>query len=281
VAVPFSYEDKMLNPEQHERFLYWQDERERIRHKKEADDPKPWTTDPILRTYRFCNVRREDDRVTKWINNNIRLRFACFPTLPVMLAIGRWLNEPKALHYLIETKAWPVDDRWSREVFYQTLKEYKDGHRLYNPAYVISPCGTHDKERFVTTVVGQIYSNLNDMSHETLAETYTWFSQFHGWGPFMSYQVLIDLRHTMFLNHAPDRASFAAFGPGTRRGLNRLYDRPLTKNVLPKLLRDEIAELQDKNSIGLEASDICNCLCEFDKYMRALNEEGKPKQLYR
>lgn len=42
-------------------------ERERIRIKKEAGQPWPWTNDPILRDYKFCCVRREDDRVTKGI----------------------------------------------------------------------------------------------------------------------------------------------------------------------------------------------------------------------
>lgn len=52
--------------------VHWIIEREKIRIKKETGEPFPWTEDPILKAYRFCNVRREDDTVTKWIAENIR-----------------------------------------------------------------------------------------------------------------------------------------------------------------------------------------------------------------
>src|SRR3990167_2469498 len=40
-------------------------ERERIRVKKERGDLPPWTEDPTLRKFRFCNVWRQDDRVSR------------------------------------------------------------------------------------------------------------------------------------------------------------------------------------------------------------------------
>jgi hypothetical protein len=47
-------------------------ERHAIWERKVAGQPKPWTQDPILQSYRFCNVYRELDTVTVWINNNWR-----------------------------------------------------------------------------------------------------------------------------------------------------------------------------------------------------------------
>ena len=46
-------------------FWYWINERHQIYLRKQAD-PKgwPWTSDPILQEYRFCNVFRELDTVT-------------------------------------------------------------------------------------------------------------------------------------------------------------------------------------------------------------------------
>jgi alpha-glutamyl/putrescinyl thymine pyrophosphorylase clade 1 len=40
-------------------------ERENIRRKHDAGLSFPWTNDSILRDYRFCNVERERDTVTK------------------------------------------------------------------------------------------------------------------------------------------------------------------------------------------------------------------------
>ena len=41
---------------QTENFLTFVAERERIRLKKDAGQPWPWTDDPILRGYKFCHL---------------------------------------------------------------------------------------------------------------------------------------------------------------------------------------------------------------------------------
>src|SRR3990167_5591431 len=41
-------------------------ERETIRERRAAGTPPPWTDDPVLREYRFCNVRRADDAGTRF-----------------------------------------------------------------------------------------------------------------------------------------------------------------------------------------------------------------------
>jgi hypothetical protein len=48
-------------------------EREAIRLKKEGGKRPPWTHDEILRDGYFCNVRREDDKVTRWIAKHWRV----------------------------------------------------------------------------------------------------------------------------------------------------------------------------------------------------------------
>lgn len=272
----------MLNMKRHDRFLYWQREREQIRMKKEAKEPRPWTTDPTLNTYRFCNVRREDDKVTRWIHNHIRLPYADYPTLPVMLAIGRWFNEPSTLQYLIHSEGWPQRDFWSPDKFYISIRTFKGfGKKIYNPAYIISPCGNTDKEKFITETISWIWLNILTFPRSTMEAAFKWLNQFNGWGSFMSYQVIVDMRHTPLLQSAPDVATFAAFGPGTTRGLNRLHNRHIDVKPNKATMQGEVTELRVMNEIELEASDICNCLCEFDKYERVLNDEGKPKQLYR
>src|SRR5437868_3600415 len=90
--------------------ITWVEERERIRVRKESGAPPPWTDDAILATYRFCNVRRENDRVTVWVRENIRERFAEHPYLWLMLCIARQINWPDTLADLIFNGAWPLDE---------------------------------------------------------------------------------------------------------------------------------------------------------------------------
>jgi hypothetical protein len=88
--------------------FYWVREREDIRRRKDRGDAQDiWTSDSILQTYRFCNVRREDDRGTVWIRENIREPFAGHPLLWLMLCIGRQINWPDTLAELIGFGAWP------------------------------------------------------------------------------------------------------------------------------------------------------------------------------
>mmetsp|Transcript_16468 Transcript_16468/g.46865 ORF Transcript_16468/g.46865 Transcript_16468/m.46865 type:complete len:262 (+) Transcript_16468:214-999(+) len=48
------------------RYLYdWMTERHLIFKRKNAGEPAPWTTDPVLLQWRFCNVRRELDRESR------------------------------------------------------------------------------------------------------------------------------------------------------------------------------------------------------------------------
>src|SRR5262245_55868575 len=75
----------------------------------------PWTDDPILRNYRFCNVYRELDRVTKWIHVNWLLPNADDPDVWFAMCLARLLNRPDAL----EDLGYPRP--WSRQHFLQTL----------------------------------------------------------------------------------------------------------------------------------------------------------------
>ena len=47
------------------RLAYFVVERDEIRQKKEAGVEAPWTEDEILATYRFCNIRRKQDRTCR------------------------------------------------------------------------------------------------------------------------------------------------------------------------------------------------------------------------
>ena len=62
----------MFIAEELDRYFYWQEERESIRKKKENDLQPPWTNDPILQEFKFCQVYREEDRTTRWLRKHIR-----------------------------------------------------------------------------------------------------------------------------------------------------------------------------------------------------------------
>ena len=62
----------LLNQENLKHLYDWITERYKIHLKKDVKKEKPpWTKNPILKKYRFTNVRREQDKETKWLIKNI------------------------------------------------------------------------------------------------------------------------------------------------------------------------------------------------------------------
>lgn len=301
----------------HETFWHWVNERHAIYCRRfQARLPGPWTDDPILAQYSFCNVFRELDRVTIWVRENIRERFSNHPDLWIMLAIARTINWPDTLAGLINSAddcaCWPSNPNWTPKDMGDWLDHAKGrGNKIYTGAYMIRaesdrarPWFTWTKQQYVAQIVcGAPWSkrdgfarlfltdNTVDPSRyqqPTLQEVHAWLTSFHGWGPFMAYQVVVDLRWTHYLRNAPDIQTWSALGPGSRRGLNRLNGRPVDFNLsqrdgLPEMLRlhAEQDTYRGAHVPPIDLSDIQNCLCEFDKYSRVKHGEGRPRALFK
>lgn len=267
--------------------------------------------DPILQQYRFCNVFRELDRVTAWIRYNIRHRYSDHPHLWLMLAIARYINWPETLEKLIsleEYGAWPSSPDFSPRKLGDALDDISSsGSKVYTGAYMIRAESNPKAEWYSWTkqqyiariVIGRLwgdratwfkYLDPNGATpQESLEFTWNMFQEprYIGWGPFMAYQVCVDLRWTRYLNRADDIDTWAAVGPGSRRGLNRLAGRDLDFNLSQEQGLEEMLEIhrtQDQYRAPwlprVPLSDIQNCLCETDKYLRVKLGEGRPRAQY-
>lgn len=295
--TPYSPGDRFLHrtiekmPADYSTLFYWVREREAIRSRKDAGCRFPWTDDKILQTYRFCNVRREDDRVTVWVADNIRKPFADHQYLWLMLCIARQLNWPDTLGELITTNAWPVDDSFCPMQITDVLSIRKSrGDKVYTGAYMISAPATKgsDKQTYIAeTVIGDLWRRRKEFSHwssATMRGVHERITRSNGWGNFMAYQAVVDMRFTKLLENSADREEWAAAGPGTLRGLNRVYGREVNA---ASQQRDALREMRSiyqiveaETGVRLDFSDIPNILCETDKYLRVKNGEGKPRALY-
>lgn len=273
-------------------------ERERIRVKKEAGKPRPWTEDPILSHYRFCNVHREDDRVTRWLREhwypylvgNGRTQDPN-PDIWFTAVVARLLNNPEALEAVRETIV-----PWKPEKFRQILHRRKAfGLKNFNAAYIVSTNGVQmDKvDYLVSMVLGLLWADRKQMrpkDGDSLDVYHKMLMTYDGLGSFMAAQVVADLKYMFPLNQATDWLTFAASGPGSRRGLNRVMDRAVDMPWKEVTWHSTLLTLQERVNLKLlkglfpyplHAQDIQNCLCEFDKYERARLGQGEPKQIYR
>lgn len=290
-----------MTPDTLASFEYWMNERWSILQKRKAGHLPPWTDDPILGGFRFCNVRREDDKVTVWVKECIRKPYADHPNLWLMLAIARTINWPDTLQELITKRAWPSCKDFTPDKMTAVLEARQArGEQVYTGAYLIRPESDPNrpwyhwsKNRYISEVVcGNLWTDQEKFQawfqsgQATLEGTHILLSSYYGWGPFMAYQAIVDMRFTGLLDNALDVHTWAAAGPGTIRGLNRLHGREFKKALTQKQALEELRELYavlkaDVPHIPFDFSDVPNICCEVDKWLRMKNGEGKMRSTYK
>jgi hypothetical protein len=264
-----------------------------IHLRRAAGQPPPWTADPILLKYKFTNVLREDDRVTRWVHENWLRPHADDPDLWLAVYVARVFNRISTL----EKMPFPLP--WGRQgkATMKAAQDLKDGAEpVFGAAYMIHSRRTAGPYRpkinyyagIFTTLWGR-RAKIRPRAGDTLQSFYNRFVTEYSLGSFMAAQCVADLRWFEPLKSATDWSTFAASGPGSRRGLNRLQGRAVEAGKsgykggeeawLEGLLRLHKAALPllPKVLRKLDAQNLQNCTCEFDKYCR-VSEGRRPKQ---
>jgi hypothetical protein len=201
------------------------------------------------------------------------------------VTLSRLLNWPDTLAEL--DGVW---QKWDPNALKERLRERTaSGAKVFNAAYVVTTCGKKmEKTDYVVDVANNVNRvTVNRKPPHTLQGMYDLLRTVDGLSAgFLAGQIIADLKNTpgYVLADAPDWWSWCVPGPGSNRGLNRLMGmdiddrkwKPQPFGIHISTLRHLIAA---ETGLKLCAQDVQNCLCEFDKYMRAL-EGGRPKQLY-
>lgn len=290
-------------PERVVDFFNFMNERHAIYLRRQRGDEWPWTEDSILQTYKFTNVYRELDTGTIWLRKNIIEPYWDHPELFFNIAVYRRINLIASMTEVGFIEKY--DDH------YRTMMKARQvrGEPIFTPAYMT--CGGiraddgtvyHSKvDQFFGVAFPRLWANRHNMEPQpgdTLEVAFNrWMAnKSSGFGHFIVYEGITDLRHTRYLKDATDIYKWANPGPGAGRGIARLMnlhviyndreefakDRPLWNDrdmliASMRLLLDHsryyLAEWMD----DLEMRDIEHSLCEFDKYERARLGEGRPK----
>jgi hypothetical protein len=243
-------------------------------------------------------VHREDDRVTIWIREHIREPYATkSPNLWFMLALARHINWPPTMTELMACELWPEQEYNASAVVDALRQRAARGEKVWTSAYMINnastPAGVDKAGCVAGTVLQGLWERRDEIvacletpwptrrtmqrSHETLSET-------NGIGPFMGYQICVDMRWTRYLCDAPDINTWAAAGPGTKQGLNYLHGRSAHTGMSQAQALGELLVVRNAltaEGIDLELSDVTNVMCETAKYLRCARGEGRPRQHYR
>ena len=253
------------------------------------------TDDRIFQKYRFCNVFREDDKVTRWFKENIRSRMLS-PEQHVRAAVAfRWFNLPESGELMLP---WLLGDEPMSEAMYRIHDRATNRLPILNAAYMIkSPPGVK-KAPGIFACMRNVEDDLETLttsivSMSTLEPAVQALCTCPYLGPFMAYQAVCDLRFTPVLENATDINTWTSPGPGSARGIGRIfysnlkafnYNSTVDRLELIRYMTYLLRRSQMENNLWpsewprWELSTVQHWACEFDKYMRVLNEEGEPKQ---
>lgn len=299
-----------------ERFFAYSRERHQIYLNRAAGKPRPWTDDAILRHYRFCNIYRELDKVTTWFRANVRAPLSTDPNVFLATLVFRMFNRISTGEAIflqrglfVGQTAWDVFlNSGDVEVLKAAILSYcgQKGPFVTGAYIVKGPMGM-PKLDGVLWVIEQFYKGkqkhtdhdfeggwydaaLHIHNHNLgLQWAHAWFESHPYIGRFTAYEFVTDLRYTMFLENAPDILTWANPGPGARRGLNRIHNRPIIKHPPREQQLEEMRQIlkQSRSNYNWpkkwprwEMREVEHTLCEFDKYERTLAGEGRPRGVF-
>jgi hypothetical protein len=283
-----------------ELFTYWIEERWNIFCEKATGAPKPWSEDPIFQNTYFTNVRREDDKVTKYIRDEwvgykkIKEKAAADNLVPA-LVLARMFNRPETLSAMGYPYDWDVP---GMRAVVEQLRQHNE--QVFSGAYLITTCGVKmDKLDYVFRVANDVWKqgwakvDVEEIGIPTTCGA--WHARLmktDGLGSFLAAQVIADLKNTIGhpLAGAADWHKFVASGPGSKKGMNYWFGQPPERAISERdfaynidYIRNEIfhrgGALQHVPLICNQ--DLQNCLCEFSKYMRIKEGTGRSKRIYR
>lgn len=276
----------------YEQIVYWIIERENIRRKKETGQPAPWTKDERMATTRWCNVRRMDDKVSRWLLDNFYTNRRIVPSeMAVGASLARLINRPETLELLCPNGY----EGFHYKNFYSALANMaKSGQQIFTGVYIINGAGANGRKKWQLVVdnLRDMWNNISDEEIDTtsMQNTHRNLMQYAGLGSFIAGQVVADLRHVVKGTWA-DKDSWAPQGPGSTRGLayvlglkgeglvtRKTWQEAFT--VYSNALRNDRRLTKIFTDRKLEAHDLQNTLCEGSKWARVL-EGGRSKNRYK
>jgi alpha-glutamyl/putrescinyl thymine pyrophosphorylase clade 1 len=279
---------------------YWRlaAERNAIFLRRARGEKGPWTQDPILRRYKFCNAFRAADRVTQYLIREVIYGSAADGLAPedvfLRIVLFRLFSKESTWAALERATGGLTLATFDTEALGSVLESLKSRQSIYTAAFILadpSVFGHGAKHRNHLELVSSMFRtgsvSRNIARAKSLKDVYEVLIGEPGIGPFLGYQIAIDLNYSEELDFCEN--DFTMPGPGALRGLQKVFTDAGDKT--PQQLILEMVERQDEEfaRLGLEFSglfgrplhaiDCQNLFCETDKYSRQAFPELKSNRV--
>ncbi|HEV7252119.1 MAG TPA: nucleotide kinase domain-containing protein [Mesorhizobium sp.] len=248
----------------------------------------PWSADPILQTYKFCNVFRAADRVSQYLIRHVAYArdpettpqdrvfqitaFRTFSNIATWKGVIAELDGPPRLEHLRSGALEQALDR---------VKARNGG--LYTGAFILcanKAFGFEEKHRNHVALFKHMFLESRCAERvlqlPSLADVVRLLQSFPLLGPFMAYQTAIDLNYSDLISFSENEYTQA--GPGALRGLKKAFTSLGDYSPSDAILWMVDNQEQELERLGLPFSglfgrplhgiDCQGLFCELDKYCR-------------
>lgn len=255
--------------------------------RRAAGEPAPWSDDPILQVYKFCNTYRAADRVSQYLIRDVIyggppvdpvdklfqiILFRLFSKIETWQALTAALGNPPILDHLASGALEKAlsDLKASKAVIYTSAfilcanDAYGQGIKFRNHLALMR------NMFFESRIAPRVFDIGSLQSLVALLQGFPLI------GPFMSYQIAVDINYSELVDFSED--DFTQAGPGCLRGIEKAFSD--TGSQSPAAIVMQMVERQEDEfkrlDLGfkglwgrpLHAIDCQGLFCELDKYCR-------------
>lgn len=288
-------------------YFYWISERQNIFWKRLKGEKQPYSTDEIFNQNKFTNVYRILDRVSQFLISEVIYNGKQYSRKDMFwrILLFKHFNNIKTWNYLVANLS-DVTASTSLDDISKLLKDYMAyGGKIYSSAYMMTASfmknpsikkvygitDTKYKHEAYMCIFKTVKKNGLDerlLESQSFEEVFNHLTTIITVGRFLAYQYTVDLNYSPLFNFSEN--DFIACGPGTIRGIDRTF------NFKKKVPHEEVVhylhynfdyymtqyELEFKPLYGRNPTktDLLNCFCETDKYLRQANIQTEGKKIF-
>lgn len=249
-----------------------------------ADNPPPWTDDPVLCQYRFTNVYRASDRVSQYLISH------------VIYGADEGFDEADIVFRVLLFKLFNKISTWERlerdfgeitwasfhfDRYSAALDRVAAVGPVYSGAYMMPPPQFGERRKYANhlrLLEHIMQSPLPNVvaAARSLRDVYHVLRTFPTVGRFLAFQFTIDLNYTPLMNISED--DYVVAGPGACDGIRKCFgvaasgiEEDVIRNMVQKqefYFRGLGLRFDGLFGRRLHLIDCQNLFCEVDKYAR-------------
>jgi hypothetical protein len=259
--------------------------RQHIFEQRMAGDPAPWTSDPILERYKFCNAFRASDRVSQYLIRNVIYdgKGRSSESTLLRIILFRLFSKPSTWRTLEHSLGDITRETFDDERIDVMLDDlHARGETIYTAAFILCANKAYGHARKHRNHLALIRAMRSKRLAELIArarglrDVYDALIDYPLLGRFMAYQLAIDINYSELTNF--DENEFTVAGPGAERGIRKCFvdtDGRKPEEVIAWMVDHQRQEcerlgLAPPTLYGrpLHAIDCQGLFCELDKYAR-------------